>query len=257
MSSLSPRLVPRVGWFFSAVGITAALLAVLAFRVHEPEENAPPPSAPAPSTFVARAAPQRKATLAPAPPAHASTLTVPAAPALSREAVEASHQALEGFRDARQRPNRLALQQELLTRLAADPAAIALLRDTLICGRVARDTFGEHQAEARVLALKLLRHLAETGRSEPLEETLVTLAARLTEGGDLNKRADADLVDMLADLIELDDGRALLADPSGYLGALGFRRALAKHYRRGVFLALNGTLSEEEYHRKFHFLYQD
>lgn len=187
----------------------------------------------------------------------ASDWGAPAVPTAAPPGRANAAKAVNEFVAAIRAPDRVKLQSSALMALEDDPSAAKELLSALHGRKAAEDSFGDDAPSARVVGLALLRDMAKKGDAEPLRSHILQLRDELLRGTDLNKAAEKDFVDMIADYTECHDANALAADPQAFLAAVGFQGDLARYYRRGLFLALQGVLTEERYHDVFGFLYKD
>lgn len=170
---------------------------------------------------------------------------------LRREATRAAKHFAETIRS----PKRSALQKELMDDIMSNPAKEKLFLEALHSGKAAVETFNDAQAEARVLAQMILKRRAMDGDLTPLRDHIHRLRDELIAGKDLPKASEKDFVDMIANYADVRGAPAISADASAFLTEIGFRPDLARHYRRAIFLSLNGEISEERYRELFASLY--
>jgi hypothetical protein len=112
--------------------------------------------------------------------------------------------------------NRDELLGAELKRLAANPGHVALAVDLSADWRLANQLFGDAQAEARVYALHLLRHLAESGDPSWVATAVDRIGATLNAAESWTKGIEHDYVAALAAYLRAVGLDRFIADQAGF-----------------------------------------
>lgn len=112
--------------------------------------------------------------------------------------------------------NRDELIRSELDRLAHDAKHVALAVDLATDWRLATQLFGDDQAESRVYALQLLRHLAETGNPDAVATAVDRIGQTLNAEDKWTKGIEYDYVDSLSVYLRSVGLDRFLADQAAY-----------------------------------------
>jgi len=104
--------------------------------------------------------------------------------------------------------------KEIIQKLAQQEEAIAKSRQALLDVDWAKQTFGEEQAAARVMAIKVLAERAHSGNERDLTEVVGKLGSDY-EHLDVSRRAD--LRDLVTELIDVVGAERFFSDPSSVM----------------------------------------
>lgn len=151
----------------------------------------------------------RTAPAAPAP-------TTPAASRYPAAMVADVRSELKILASARTMFNRDDLIREELARLARDPQHVALAVDVATDWKLATQLFGDEQAQARVYALQLLRHMAETGTLHGVETAVDRIGVAMNDQEPWKKGIEYDYVDALSVYLRTVGIDQFLSEPMTY-----------------------------------------
>lgn len=112
--------------------------------------------------------------------------------------------------------NRDELIRAELARLARDPKHVALAVDLATDWQLASKLFGDQQAESRVYALQLLRHLAEAGDLRSVATAVDRIGTTLNTEDPWIKGVEYDYVDALSVYLRSVGTDKFLADQASY-----------------------------------------
>jgi hypothetical protein len=155
-----------------------------------------------------------KARTAPAAPAAAPT--TPAARRYPAAMIAEVRSELKILASARTMFNRDDLIREELARLARDPQHVALAVDVATDWKLATQLFGDDQAQARVYALQLLRHMAETGTLHGVETAVDRIGVAMNAEEPWKKGIEYDYVDALSVYLRSVGVDRFLSEPMTY-----------------------------------------
>lgn len=112
--------------------------------------------------------------------------------------------------------NRDELIRTEMERLARDANHVALAIDLATDWRLATELFGSEQAQSRVYALQLLRHLADSGKTDSVATAVDRIGAQLNTETSWTKGIEYDYVDALASYLRAVGLDNFLGDQAAY-----------------------------------------
>lgn len=136
---------------------------------------------------------------------------------------------------ARKMFDRDALIRDELSRLARDPAHVALAVELASDWQLATRLFGKQQAEARVYAQAMLRYLAETGAQQHVARAVDRIGAQLNAEGPWTKGIEYDYVDALAVYLRSVGTQQFLADAASYYAQMHLTERTSLEVQRAVY----------------------
>jgi hypothetical protein len=141
--------------------------------------------------------------------------------------------------------NRAQTYRDLAADMSQNPRMIDEIKSVLLDLEKTRDTYGDLQAQARVVAVDLLGELARQEQPEPLLQVLTTLNQAHLADTAYDSRQDVDRLDLLRTYISVQ-GPKLLEDLPDFLTRTAFSPALAEEYDNLLWVWLKNTTDKEQ-----------